>query len=131
MNRRALLFLGTCLTAVMLLAACAGGAQIRNVDGAMLDRSHTPENVERAIIRAGSSLGWRMQPQAGGHVLGTLEVRDHMAQVDIRYDEDSFDIHYRDSQNLNHDPEEGTIHPNYNGWIQNLERSIHNELAAM
>lgn len=115
----------------LALIGCASGAQVRDVSDAALDRTHDMDDVRTAIIRAGANRGWRMQPQDDGHIVGTLEVREHMAQVDIRYTRDSFDITYRDSENLNYDPETGTIHKNYNSWIRNLETDIHNNLAAM
>jgi len=115
----------------LVLAACASGAPVRDVSGASFDRSHDMDTVRTAIIRAGANRGWRMQPQDDGHIIARLEVREHMAEVDIHYDADSFDITYRDSENLNYDPDTGMIHPNYNGWVQNLERDIHNELVAM
>ncbi len=130
MQRMAILLAGILSTA-LLVAACAGGAHIRNVDNAALGGTYAPEDVERAIVRAGANRGWRMQPQDPGHVRATLEVRDHRAEIDITYDEESFDIQYRDSQNLDHNPQEGTIHPNYNSWIQNLERDILNEIQLL
>jgi hypothetical protein len=119
------------ILAMLTLVACATGAPVRDVSGATFDRSHDMQTVRTAIVRAGASRGWRMQPQDDGHIIARLDVREHMAEVDIRYDEDSFDITYRDSENLNYDPETGTIHSNYNGWVQNLERDIHNQLVAM
>ena len=125
---------GALLTAILttlIVVACAGGAQIRNVDNAALGGTYDPADVERAIVSAGANRGWRMEPQEPGHVEGTLEVREHRAEIDVTFDEDSFDISYRDSENLNHNPDEGTIHPNYNGWIENLERDILNELELL
>jgi hypothetical protein len=49
--------------------------------------------------------------------------------VDIRYDTSSYDITYRDSHNLDYDGEK--IHSNYNGWIQNLDDAIQNELMTL
>lgn len=124
--------LGTVMVAfVLALVACASAAPVREVTDASIDPSHELEDVRTAIMRAGAGRGWRMNPQDEGHILATLEVRDHMAQVDIYYDESSYDIVYRDSVNLDYNPDEGTIHPNYNGWIENLELDIHNNLAAM
>jgi hypothetical protein len=52
----------------------------------------------------------------------TLNLRSHVAVTEIAYDETRFTIRYADSRNLGYD---GTsIHKNYNGWIQNLERAI-------
>jgi len=49
--------------------------------------------------------------------------------VQIPYSETSYSIQYKSSTNLQ---ESGgrTIHRNYNGWIQNLNRGINAQLAA-
>jgi len=89
------------------------------------------ERVRDAIIRAGANRGWRMTPQGDGNILGTLEVRSHVARVNIRYDRSSYAITYLDSVNLEHDRNRGTIHKNYNSWIKNLDTDIYNELALI
>lgn len=117
----------------LTLSACARTGPVRNVSDAPIAASGdlTRKDIRTAIIRAGSSRGWRMEPQGDGHILATLTVREHMAKVDIHYDESSYDIVYRESENLRYDPDNETIHSNYNGWIQNLELDINNYLAAM
>lgn len=86
-------------------------------------------NVRKAIIRAGAPLGWQMKEVAPRHIIGTLHLRNHMAQVDIKYNAQSYNITYKDSQNLKYD---GTnIHSNYNGWVQRLQRNIDVQLNTM
>lgn len=124
----------TMLLAVMLLAAAGcRTAPIYNVQGAPVTPTGADEvsreQVKDAIIRAGSGLGWRMQPQEPGHMLGVLTLRSHVAKVDIRYDTETYSITYRDSTNLDH--QNGQIHSNYNGWIQNLDTAIQNQIAAL
>lgn len=117
----------------LTLSACARTGPVRNVSDAPIAASEdlTQKDIRTAIIRAGSSRGWRMDPQSEGHILAVLNIRDHVAKVDIYYNESSYDIVYRDSENLNYDSEKETIHSNYNGWIQNLELDINNYLAVM
>ena len=114
------------------LGACAGrGAPIYNVESAPIttQKSVNMNDVRTAIIRAGSGLGWQMQPEAPGRIKGTLNVRNLMAVIDVTHDTKSYSIKYRDSQGLN--ATDGTIHKNYNGWIQNLDRRIRNELNLL
>lgn len=86
-------------------------------------------SVRKAIIRAGAPLGWQMKEVAPGNIIGTIHLRDHMAQVDIKYNAQSYSITYKDSQNLKYD---GTnIHSNYNGWVQRLQRNIDVQLSTM
>jgi hypothetical protein len=87
----------------------------------------TMTEVNNAIMRAGSQLGWQMQPTGPGRISGRLALRTHLAVVDIEHDAKSYSIKYRDSQNLNF--ADGQIHKNYNGWIQNLDKAIRAQLT--
>ena len=108
--------------------------------------NHTEEDVKKAIIRAGGGLGWKMNADKPGHVLGTLFLRSHIAIVDITYDLNKYSITYKDSTNLDYEAagqqatdadgssyvnETEIIHSNYNGWIQNLDRAIQAQLGAL
>ena len=111
-----------------------------NIDG------HTEEDVKKAIIRAGGGLGWKMNADKPGHVLGTLYLRSHIAIVDITYDLNKYSITYKDSTDLDYEAagqqttdadgntyvnETEIIHSNYNGWIQNLDRAIQAQLSTL
>lgn len=89
------------------------------------------DNVAKAIIRAGASLGWQMRKVADGQIEGTLYLRDHMAQVKIPYTTKSYSILYQNSSNLKYDAANNTIHSNYNGWVQNLNRAIQTQLGLL
>lgn len=82
----------------------------------------TDSQIVQAIIRAGSSLGWTMQKVAPGHIVGTLNIRTHIAIVDITYNSDSYSITYKDSTNLDYNGT--TIHRSYNTWVNNLNNAI-------
>lgn len=84
--------------------------------------------IAEAIQRAGASLGWSITPEAPGKMTGTLQVRQHVAVVDITYDTKSFDIQYKDSTNLMYSG--GQIHRNYNRWVKRLEDEIREQLFA-
>ncbi len=131
MRIRQLLMASAVALTLIALAGCRT-APIHNVQNAPLTSTGdqiTMEQVKDAIIRAGSGLGWRMRPVEPGHMIGTLSVRTHTARVDITYDTDSYDITYKDSINLNKKGDK--IHPNYNGWIQNLDNAIQNNIAML
>lgn len=116
------------------LAACGGGYQIRNVENAPINvasGNYDLSDVTKAIQRAGTGLGWQMKEQTPGHILGTLHIRSHMAQVDITYTLDDYSINYKNSNNLKYDATNDTIHRNYNGWIQNLTTAIDSQLINL
>lgn len=119
------------VAAAITLAGCTA-APVKNVTNASFAAPAgqlTMEEVQDAIIRAGSSLGWRMKPVAPGHIVGVLHIRTHVAKVDIRYNTQTYDILYKDSKNLEYTGKK--IHRNYNSWVQNLSDAIYNQIAMM
>ena len=117
-----------------LLAMGCRIAPIYNVAGDAVQSNKpnlTMRDVSKAIMRAGVSLGWQMQETSPGHITGTLQLRDHVAVVDVAYDTQSYSIQYKDSTNLQYNADKGEIHKNYNGWIQNLENGIRTQLLNL
>lgn len=115
---------------VLLIAACRE-TPVYNVESAPLNAPPTAtlQDIQRAIIRAGSARGWQMSPMEPGYIVGTLTRRSHTAVIDIRFNTQTYSITYRDSTNLSFD---GTnIHSNYNSWIQLLQTDIQNQVAAL
>jgi type IV pilus biogenesis protein CpaD/CtpE len=130
--RKALRVLVLAAASVALLAGCRS-APVRDVINEPVvvtgQRQATMEDVEKAIVRAGSALGWRMRPVAPGLMEGTLNLRSHTAIVDITYDTRTYSIKYKDSTNLGYDGK--NIHSNYNGWIENLDKGIQTQLVNL
>ncbi|MBL3600610.1 MAG: hypothetical protein JMN25_12215 [gamma proteobacterium endosymbiont of Lamellibrachia anaximandri] len=116
----------------LFLAGCPHQAMVYNVEDASVVANKdgvTMDDVRKAIIRAGATLGWNMNDKGPGLVEGTIHLRSHMAQVDIPYDAQTYSIKYKNSDNLKYDGEK--IHSNYNGWIQNLDRAIKAQLSTL
>ena len=115
----------------LALAGCRSNP-VYNVMGAPVatsTRSYALSDVRNAIQQAGVSLGWQMKGIRPGLIVGTLYVRDHMAQVEIPYDRKTYSVIYRDSQNLDYDGV--NIHSNYNGWVQRLSAAINAQLSLL
>jgi len=118
----------------VFLAACKS-APILNVSDEQFDaQNKTMGEVTQGIKLAGAGLGWQMKIVKPGLIIGTLYLRTHMAKVNITYDTKSYSINYKDSTNLDyktnsssHDGQD-VIHSNYNGWIQNLNNAIHQQV---
>lgn len=91
----------------------------------------TMDNIANAIVRAGGILGWEMKKVRKGEIIGTLHLRSHMAQVRIPYTNKDYSILYNGSSNLKYNQEKNTIHSNYNGWVQNLNREIQSQLSRL
>jgi len=131
LTRKATVVLAACFA--LLVVGCRI-APIYNVTGDTITSSKanlTMDDVSKAIVRAGGSLGWQMTPAGRGHMVGTLNLRNHVAVVDITYDTKSFAIAYKDSTNLEYNKDTSEIHKNYNGWVQNLENGIRTQLSLL
>lgn len=123
--------LGTILLILTtLLAVGCRTSPVYNISEAALPEHNASEKeVATAIVTAGGSLGWIMKKKEPGHIVATLNIRKHVAVVDIFYNNETYSITYKNSTNLNYD---GTvIHSNYNGWIQNLSNAIVNQVAIL
>ena len=118
------------LTALLLVACTT--QPIMNVAGSPIVTSKpaaSMDEIRQAIVRAGSGLGWQMTPDRPGHMLGRLALRTHVAVVDVDYTQTVYSIKYRESTNLGQSGD--TIHRNYNGWIQNLDKAIKVQLQNL
>ncbi|MFP4332887.1 MAG: hypothetical protein ACLFQJ_06260 [Campylobacterales bacterium] len=120
------------LLSVLLLAGCRT-ATVQNVEhqNVVANKKVTLDEVGDAVVRAGTGLGWVMKKKKPGHIVGSLFLRGHVAVVDITYDTKEYSINYNRSENLKYNPEDKTIHKNYNGWIKNLNSAIMSQLSAL
>jgi len=115
---------------VLIAAACAG-KPIHNVEGHAVPiaaQSLPPAKIRAAIIEAAEGRGWQVRPIAEGQLEATYAPRTHKAVVDILYDRQTYSIRYKSSENLK--AEDGTIHHNYNRWVQNLDEDIQKKLSS-
>ena len=120
------------LIVVFALAGCGASLPIMNVTDAPTmsssGQAQSKEKVRAAILRAGGALGWQIKDEGPDMLVGSIQLRKHLAVIEIPYSATSYSIKYRSSANLNE--KGGTIHKNYNGWIQNLTRGINAQLTA-
>jgi hypothetical protein len=117
---------------VAIFAGCRSGAVYNvNQNPVTVKPSTTDDQLFKAIKLAGLNLGWQVSKVKPGLAQAQLFLRDHMALVEIPYSKENFSINYKDSSNLNYDPAKGTIHSNYNGWVQNLRSAIALQMSAL
>ena len=124
------------LIVAALLAVAVAGCSSRPVMNVTAEpvvvtpgKTATNDNVRDAILRAGSSLGWQMRPAAPGVIAGSINLRGHSANIDVEYNPRTYNIVYRSSTGL--EAQNGQIHKNYNGWIENLNNAIRRELQRV
>jgi hypothetical protein len=91
------------------------------------------EDVRNAVLDAMLGRGWEVAEEGDDFILADLHIRRHWARVHIAIGEDSIQIAYRDSDNLNYGERRGrtVIHKNYLGWVENLAGDIRNHLARI
>lgn len=115
---------------IAMLGGCRS-AGIYNVSAApvVANKAVSMDDMQKAIVRAGVGLGWQMKPVSPGLIVGTLNLRTHMAMVDVNYDTKTYNISYKDSSNLDYTGD--SIHKNYNSWVQNLDKGIRAQLSNL
>lgn len=122
------------LLALTLAGGCATPTPVLNLSDQQVStdkKGTTAEDVRGAIRRAAAGLGWQTKDDGPGKLSSTLMLRQHVASVGIDYDATKYSIQYKDSSNLRYDAAKGTIHRNYNTWVQNLNKAIQRELIAI
>lgn len=118
------------LAAVVFISGCRSGP-VYNIDSNAIPTTDniSLKKIQKAIVSACFGLGWQAKVQKPGHVVATLNLRSHVAVVDIKFSTKSYSIKYKDSVDLDYD---GTnIHSNYNGWIRNLDNKVKLHLSML
>ena len=134
-RRLALLVL---VTTVLALGCTTHGHQIYNVNAAPVatksGKALSIADVSQAIVRAGASVGWIIAPDGPGQLTGRyISGRDgrHSATVSIEHDTKVYAIKYKDSQGMNAEAGDNTIHRAYNQWVQSLDKAIAGQFGTM
>ncbi|MBI5163267.1 MAG: hypothetical protein HY985_05115 [Magnetospirillum sp.] len=113
----------------LLVAAC-GQEPIYNVNAHPIATSAQAlplAQVEKTIIDAGQSRGWRFERLGPGKLSAVQDQPKFAAEVEITFDQRRFNIAHVSSRGMK---EQGSnIHPHYNFWIRNLESDIDTWLA--
>ena len=91
------------------------------------------EQVTKAIKAALVGRTWAVTSEEPGHIVSTLNLREHMAKIDIVYDLQTVKIKYLDSGELMYAEKKGQrmIHRNYLNWVQNLVNDMNRNLTLV
>lgn len=123
--KKFILLFATVLLSITMVGFDVKAAPIYNVtDHPIAASSHklSQSKIANVIIGAGLKRGWKMQKTSNSTILARLDLRSHVAVVDIQFSRRSYNITYNSSKNLRYN--NGNIHRNYNNWIKNLEKDI-------
>jgi urease beta subunit len=124
MKKTNLTFITVFLT-IALAGFSVNAAPIYNVtDHPVSVSTHhlSQSKIANVIIGVGLKRGWKMQKTSSSTIRARLDLRSHVAVVDIQFNKKVYNITYNSSKNLKY--REGNIHRNYNKWIKNLENDI-------
>lgn len=112
---------------VTALAGCARTAPILTPQTTITTQNST-DQVKSAIFEAGLKRGWIMTPAGAGIINGRMASRGYSVNIRINYSASAYTINYVSSTNLR--ARRGSIHRNYNRWVNNLDNDIQLQLAA-
>ncbi len=121
---------------VCLFAGCLAACNTRpmvNVQNEIVPTSSagspmTLSVVEQSIRAGAQRAGWTTQVLKPGLIEASVTARDHRVVVSIPFNQKSYSIDYKDSDNMKADG--GEIHKKYNAWVLRLSQSIRNELNS-
>jgi hypothetical protein len=90
-------------------------------------------DVAKAIKVGISRRGWAVTKDENGQIEAVLNIRTHMAKVNIPYSTKEVAIHYAGSDNLDYQEKNGVkyIHGNYVKWAKNMQSDIQRELQLL
>lgn len=86
----------------------------------------TMADMTEVLVDAGERAGWRMRTAGPGRMRAEKVVRVHRAVTEIGYDERGYSITLLQADNLLYDGEK--VHKVYNDWIEELQKSIDDEV---
>lgn len=92
------------------------------------------EAVRKAVRKSLFDRGWESRELGPGHIQAKHTKQDsdmgYTAVIEIKYDTKTVRIGYSNSENLNYEKSDNTIHGTYNNWVKNIERDIRSNLGA-
>lgn len=111
----------------LVFAFTACGHKAETVDN-VIKAGKDAASIEHSIILAARSLGWVVKPLDNQTMEATIKSSERALTVLITYTPDSYIIAYKDSLNLDFDPENNSINKQYNRWVEDLSDRIDEEM---
>lgn len=119
----------TIILALIFMSGCQQA--IYSVQNEIPTKDKTIEDIYNAIKQGAENANWTVERISSNEVIATTYVRVHTAKVKIKFDEASYSIKLFRAINIDHKPENGTIHENYNKWVKLLESEIDIQLSTL
>jgi hypothetical protein len=119
------------LVATFILASCASGQPVYNVDNHPMPaaaRDLPTDRIGTLIIEAGKKREWTFQQAETGHLIAIHIKGQYAAVADIYFDQKSYRIQKKSTAGFS--DQNGQISRHYNNWIHHLEGDIEAQLTA-
>ncbi|HEY0683541.1 MAG TPA: hypothetical protein VGD45_14495 [Steroidobacter sp.] len=125
-SKRARLWSGLLLLPLLALLMGARQVPLVDPDPIAVPAGLTEARVAKAIKAALVGRTWVISEEQPGKIIATLNLRTHMAKIEIPFDTKQVAVRYLDSSELMYGEKKGVkvIHRNYLSWIQNLVGDI-------
>ena len=125
--------LSVLLVSVLVLLMGARTVPLADPPAIVVPSGVPAKDVSKAIKTALVGRTWVIGEDTPGKIVATLNLRTHMAKIQVSYDEKSVDIKYLDSGDLNYEEKKDGryIHRNYLTWIQNVVNDISRNLQLV
>lgn len=108
-----------CAWFITLISACSSTIDTSPVS--FVVSADSPEEVKEAIIESGQYRGWKMKESNDGVIIGYINVKGQIANIQITYTKNSVIIMYLSNEN-------NTAPKRYTRWINNLKQDIQRKL---
>lgn len=98
-------------------------------EGHFLEKPINTEVMKQSILTSLMTYNWEVTFVNEGQINARYSKSENtiIADIEILYNDESYNISYISSKNLDVDLEKMSIHRNYNRWIANLNKSIYME----
>lgn len=135
---RKLIILTATMPMLMFLAAGPAHAgkhdPIYTPEAIQVPAGKNDDDVKMTMKKVLLDKGWEVREVGPGHIQSMYtksSKRDsYTAVIDIHYDAMAIRINYMDSENLNYNKGDNTIHGTYNKWVRNAEKYIRAGIAT-
>ena len=114
-----------CLS-LLVLTACHG-RKIDVVNGPAAGKTNA--QLKTAILAGCEDRGWVCAEVSQGTIEGSLHKGRYLVEVKIPYDNNGYEIVYKNSENLGYNAKKQQIHKAYYKWTVYLNKSIRAALS--
>lgn len=114
----------------IFVSACSAMREPIESPSGLVPQALTLDEVKKGITLALGNRGWVVTSANNQVIKARITVRTHYAEIEIPYNEESYEIKYVSSRNLK-DQADGSIHNKYNHWARNLQLDINNTLSQL